>query len=443
MTPRDLAGMLGIALALAVLLWVVSRLARSGKFPPETARKSVHAGMGLTCLTLPWLFSSVWPVLLLGGLATAALLAVRSIPALRQTVGASVHGVERRSGGEIMFPIAVVVLFVLAGDRREFFLIPLLVLTVADALGAVVGTRYGQVTYNAWKGSKSIEGSFLFFLSAFLCCHLVLLLATPTPRAACVWMALSVALLATAIEGALGDGWDNLLVPLGTFLVLDQLDGYTVETQAAAAGVFIGIFSLLWFCRRWSTLDGGAILAGTLYGAACLAWGGYGFLAAPLGLFCLHLLVTRILAPRRKFRHAADAILFLALPVIGVLALHHQQILSLEVAFTAHTAVVAAQMVMMHSSTRRALGLKEPRVWFGLGKALVFIIAPALVAMPTCGTILTLALIALLLPVFLLDAFRHRPDLGPEPKGHHIRRALGASLAAVLAIAVMVLMEKV
>ena len=437
MTPRDLSGLFGFAAALVILLWSVTRLARAGKVPAETARKMVHAGTGIACLAFPWIFSGPIPVAVLALLATGGLLAVRVWPRARHHLGGSLHGVARRSVGELFFPIAVAVVFALAGPRKEYFLIPVLVLTISDALGAMVGTRYGQSPYLAWKGNKSIEGSVLFFLSAFLCCHLVLLLGTSTSRAGCVWIAFSVGLLATAIEGMLGDGWDNLLVPAGTFLVLDQLDGLEVADQALVAAVFAGIMALLWFFRHWSALDGGAMLAGLLYTAACIAWGGYAYLAAPLAQFSLHLMVTRELGPRRKFHHAADAILFLALPVLAVLAWRHLGAVAAVTAFTAHTTVTMAQTAMMHASTRRALRLPKPRMLAGAGKALLFIGVPAITILPCLPLAWAILAVTAALPWLIHRVFAHAPALGPEPKNMHQQRAMLAGATAVITLAIL------
>src|SRR5262245_52311446 len=100
--------------------------------PVEWTRKFVHVAGGLVSLAFPWLFTSVWTVVGLGA-AMAALLAItRQLGWLR-----SVHGVERPSHGDLYFPVAVVLLFVLARDRPVFYAISLFCLVVADALAAL------------------------------------------------------------------------------------------------------------------------------------------------------------------------------------------------------------------------------------------------------------------------------------------------------------------
>lgn len=437
MTLQDTLAMSTISASLVILLLLSSHCAKGGILTPELARKSVHTGMGLLCLPFPWIFSGPLPVVLLACLALAAMLVIRRSRALRGSVGASLHGVERQSTGELLFPLAVAAVFLLADGRKEFFLIPILVLAIADALGALYGSRYGNTAYLAWKGKKSIEGSFLFFASAFVCCWVPLTYFGDFTRSDALWISLSVALLSTAIEGILGDGWDNLMVPLGVFLILDQLDARDSDARAMAALVVFLLFSLLWFCRHWSSLNGGALLAGLLYGAVCLAWGSRAFLAGPIALYLLHVFVTKKLKGRVELHHAAGAIFLLALPVIGVLVLLHHRILTLNNAFAAHTTIIASQSFMMHASTRRVLCLPKPRCELALAKTTPAILLPAVLLLPEPSTYIACAVALLAAWPVMFDARHHRPDLGPEPKGHHRRRALIASLCGGITLALL------
>ena len=49
--------------------------------------------------------------------------------------------------GEFYFPVAVAVVFVLARGDTLLYLIPVLTLTVADSVGALIGVRYGFARY--------------------------------------------------------------------------------------------------------------------------------------------------------------------------------------------------------------------------------------------------------------------------------------------------------
>ena len=70
---------------------------------PEMQRKLVHVATGLYALSLPWVFADRWPVFMLLILALGVMLALR-LPALaRVGAGATLHDVERRSYGDILF----------------------------------------------------------------------------------------------------------------------------------------------------------------------------------------------------------------------------------------------------------------------------------------------------------------------------------------------------
>lgn len=440
MTLHDTLAVLAISGSLVLLLFLTSRLARCGTLSPELARKSVHAGMGLICLPFPWIFSGSLPVVLLALLAVAVMLAIRRSRALRNSVGMSLHGVERQSAGELMFPLAVAAVFVLAQGRKENFLIPVLVLSIADALGALYGSRHGHTSYLAWKGHKSIEGSFLFFLAAFACCWIPLTSLTEMQRGDVVWISLSVALLSTAIEGILGDGWDNLMVPLGVFLILDQLDTRSSEARAISALVFFLLFAILWFCRNWSSLNGGALLAGLLYGACCLAWGGYVFLAGPVALFLLHVMVTRKLLGRVRLHHAAGAVFLLAVPVLVVLVMHHHRMIGTAAAFAIHTTMLGVQSFMMHASTRRSLSLRSLRPGLAFTKTGLGILLPALLLRPELTTLLGAGVaVAAALPL-MRDVRTYYPERGPEPRGHHRRRAMATLLCGAITFGLLALL---
>jgi phytol kinase len=188
---------LGIVLVLTALgclmggLRLYQRLAQPH---PEVLRKILHVGMGLVTLSFPWLFDRFWPVLVLAVLSVALLGSLRLFSALKRSLGSVVSGVARASLGDIYFPVAVTVLFLLFlngpgtpsdshtladFDRRAIlYCVPLLLLTLADAAAALVGVSYGRLRYETVDGVKSAEGSLAFFTSAFFCIHVPLLLCT-------------------------------------------------------------------------------------------------------------------------------------------------------------------------------------------------------------------------------------------------------------------------
>ena len=281
----SMAGVLGaLALALGAFRWAQVR----GWVSDEGARKGVHVSMGAITLALPWLFDADWPVLVLCGLAVAAMLALRLARPLREHVGGVLHGVARESVGDLVFPVAVCGLYLLAADTPVFYAIPLLLLGLADPAAALVGLRHGQGLFETVDGRKSREGSVAFLAVAFLCVHVPLLLATELGRLECLLVAVIVALLMSMVEAVAWRGLDNLFVPLGTYLVLVQtttLSGPRLGLHLAVIVALIGVAAVL---RRRTTLGGAGVLAAALVAYVTWAFGGLPWLIAPLLVYALY-----------------------------------------------------------------------------------------------------------------------------------------------------------
>lgn len=259
-------------------IFAIAELIRRRWNPPvEVTRKFVHASGGLVALTFPWIFHSPWTVLVLGIASATTLTFTRKIGWLR-----SVHGVERASRGDLYFPIAVFVLFLIARDRPVFYAISLFTLVVADALAALLGKTYGKSTYEIESGRKSWEGSIAFFMATFLGVHLPLLLATDIDRATCVLVALQIALLVTSFEAISLRGSDNLIVPLGTWYLLVKMSPKTADAIAVQLAVQLGLLVLVALIAwRSRVLTASGAIAAHLVLYAAFSLGGPAWSVAP------------------------------------------------------------------------------------------------------------------------------------------------------------------
>jgi len=292
---RDIVG---ISLTMALLFgllslvgWAAGRLKLSG----ELKRKSVHIGMGMATLTFPWIFTNPWAVTALGVLCVLALIGLKR---REGGEGSVLHDVDRQTWGDVLFPAAVVAVYWMAEGEWLRYVIPILILTLADAVGALVGTRYGQVKFKVLSGGKSIEGSALFFITAFLSAHVPLLLFAELEPAATLLIALILAIVVMMFEAISTRGLDNLLVPISSAYLLDQYLGMEVSTLLWRLLLITTILCLVLYFRRYSSLEGGALVAIVLVGYACWAWGDWRFLVPPIILYVDHLMVTRRLQRR-------------------------------------------------------------------------------------------------------------------------------------------------
>jgi phytol kinase len=349
---------LGIGLFLVILtcLLIGLRLVQLGCSPqPEVLRKSMHVGMGLVALSFPLLFDASWPILVLGMLSLGAMLALRTVKSLKGGVGTVVTGVERSSLGELYFPLAVGIQWLIylyenesAEIRVLLYCIPLLLLTLADAVAALVGVNYGSRRYPTSDGMKSAEGSLAFFLCAFLCVHVPLLLGSDTGRAETLLIGVLLALLAMMFEAISWGGLDNLFLPLVGHLLLRIYLRLSVVELEMRLVVTVALMLFVYLYRTRTTLAGSALMGACLVGYVSWALCGWRWMVAPLTVF----LVYTLLSPRTEAnsRRTHDIHAVLAVSAAGLIWLFLFRLLDqpearffylFTLAFAAELAIIA------------------------------------------------------------------------------------------------------
>ncbi|MBU2981679.1 hypothetical protein KO498_07600 [Lentibacter algarum] len=202
---------------LLCLMAVVRWLAARSDIGSEVQRKLVHIGTGLYALTLPWLFPTRWPVYFLVGLTLLVMLVLR-LPGSK--LGKTLHSVERQSYGDFLLAISVAVCLFLAQEQLFLYVLPIAVLTLADAAAALAGSNYGTKFFKVEEGQKSIEGSAVFFTLTLLIAVFCLMLMTPLPPANIIVLSLMVAGFGTLVEAVSWRGFDNLFLPVGLLIFL-------------------------------------------------------------------------------------------------------------------------------------------------------------------------------------------------------------------------------
>lgn len=211
----SIAGLLGV---MAGVRFIALRY----HWSPELQRKCVHVATGLFALSLPLIFSQAWPVVLLSALAVIVLGAMR-LPAFATTgIGATIHSVERQSYGEILLAVAVGFTFFRSIGNPVLYVLPMLVLTFSDSAAALAGVHYGRRIFPVEDGSKSLEGVVVFFLMTFIIAMITLLLMTDIPRLSVILLSLVVGVFGALLEAESWRGFDNLFVPVGLHLFLQN-----------------------------------------------------------------------------------------------------------------------------------------------------------------------------------------------------------------------------
>jgi phytol kinase len=292
MTVSDYLSVAAVLCAVVLMLVLLRLGKRFMPVSPEQLRKIVHVGTGALAITFPWIFSSRTPVFLVCGLSLILLLGIKYYAPLRKSLSGVLDGVARESRGDIYFPASVAILFALARGNRLLYVIPILVLTFADTVAALLGEQYGRHGYGGMTGNKSMEGSVAFFTVAFLAVHVPLLLFTQLGRPETLLIALDIGLIVTLLEAIAWRGLDNVFIPLGVFILLHI---YTAMPVSPLLARFVTAFILIVFValyRSRTTLQGSALLASVLVLYASWAIGDWRWLIAPATLFVTYTLFS-------------------------------------------------------------------------------------------------------------------------------------------------------
>lgn len=249
------AGMF-LALLAAAEMW-----RRIGGAKPEWTRKLVHFGGGLLCLFLPWLVESPWYVLGLAAASSAVIVAGRHGNLL-----GSLHKVERVTRGSEYYPLAIFLLFLITQGRPWLYVSSVLVLAVADAFAALIGSRYGSITYNVDESDKSFQGSLAFLAIAFLAMLIPMRLLTDLTLPVCILSALFVAVLVMGFEAVSLRGTDNLFIPIGVAVILSKIASKPVEEivyQSVSLAALCAALGLV--IRRSRSFNTGGTIAFLLF----------------------------------------------------------------------------------------------------------------------------------------------------------------------------------
>jgi len=387
---------LGAAILMLALLALCCRFGVGA----ESLRKLAHLGTGLLAMSFPWIFSSLKPVLLVCGLALMLLSAVSFVPAVRARLGASLYSVGRSSHGEFYFPIAVVILFWLTRGDKLLYIIPLLVLTLADAVAAVLGSIYVKVPYEGIGGSKSVEGSVAFFTMAFFAVHVPLLLFSQLSRPQTLLVALDIALVVTLLEAVSSRGLDNLVIPLGVLLLLHIYTSLPVQQLVYRFIAALILLVLVLLYRSHTTLQDTALIASALVLYASWGAGGWQWLIAPAMLFAFYSIFlhdSRLIAARRDNVYAVASVASAGLLWIYLAKETGSQalIFPYTAAYTVHFALLGWTLSVLRNPAKSAWKhgtILLLKCWVLMFAAYFFIAGfsrdaawRALIALPVCG----------------------------------------------------------
>ena len=199
---------------------ILSQIDNSHIIVRELKRKALHICVGLTALSFPLFLNETWMIIEALGLVVVWLMAVRQVPALRRHFGSVLHEVKRKSLGEIYFAFSIGGLLLLTQDEPIFFVIPILILTLADAFAAIVGKIFPIGPLGGMARGKTAAGCATFFAVAFIVSFWSLLTIADLQTVHALAAATGLAMATCITEAISRSGIDNLLVPAMAYLVL-------------------------------------------------------------------------------------------------------------------------------------------------------------------------------------------------------------------------------
>lgn len=201
-------------LAMWTVYVVVEVLRRADILRGELARKSIHIGIGLVFAALP-LFMNRREIFLIAAIFFVAMVLLSGMFKLFTAY----EDVSRWTIGQFLYPLGIMFV-VLLFDDLKIFSFSVLILALADAAAALVGTRFGEMHYHFFGGDKTIAGSLAFFtITLTIITIYVFSFGAVTPLAL-VMIPVSAYFL-TAVEALIAGGFDNLAIPIFAAMILN------------------------------------------------------------------------------------------------------------------------------------------------------------------------------------------------------------------------------
>ncbi|UCC18487.1 MAG: hypothetical protein JSV62_10265 [Promethearchaeota archaeon] len=235
-------GIVGIAYFYILLtIFIPVLLYKKEKISKFGARKAIHMFAGLAILTSPFYFWPFWPTIIAGTLTVFVYFSskkskVKQLKDLYDAISEEQEESLNRAflQGPFFYCLSITTLVFIFGifapEQFYFPIAGILLMIVADTLASVVGKRWGKIGISLpWTNSKrTLEGSLVFFASAYLLCFLSfflfsLLIPTfqqPLAIPTILIYSLITSVIATIIELISPSTYDDLTVPLGSTIII-------------------------------------------------------------------------------------------------------------------------------------------------------------------------------------------------------------------------------
>lgn len=346
----------------------------------EIKRKIFHVSMGLVTLTFPDIFKSALSVGILGIIALVLLLLLK-YSKLKDGLGTILYGVNRESLGEVFFVVSVFTIFYLAKGNIVLYKVPILILTFADSSAALIGKKYGKKNIaESNEDAKSIEGSFTFFIVAFMVTLVTLLLCTTVGREETLIISAILGFNVALIEMISHMGNDNLLIPLTTYAILSTHMNMTLESLRENLIILGIIFVLVTIVNRVKSLSKVALAEIIVVGYLTITLYGIYAVVPPLMLFFTCMSFPKLKENEKKYIYNARIIetnVAIGIAICGIV-----EITGLRSEFFMIYGLVYSMHLTINTFIRFKYYLKLSEIKsliFAFFKGLIFVFWPSLI----------------------------------------------------------------
>ena len=378
---NDILGSIIIGCIFLVIILLAELWARKGNPSEEAMRKFVHINGGLASLLFPFLITNAFYVL---GLAVgfAGLFFLSSKLGFLKCL----NSVDRESHGSEYYPFAIWLLFQISIGKLWLYIASVLVLSIADAGAALIGSKYGSIRFKIGESEKSLQGSFIFFLVAFAALGLPMLLLSDLPQESCLLVALLVSFLLTCVEAVSIRGTDNIFVPVIACYVLLKITGKPVDEiryQCISLFAIFAVFGMIIWRTKLLDVGAGLIFLSIFYASwslGSLHWAlpvAFAFLLFTVVRYSLSLKYT-LPVVRAKTLFAALVIPFGVLVLANLYGTYHGGFGLYLTAFVS----VASFSVWKTVLRVRLVDKILPRI---MGSAFVALVSWTLICLPNWG----------------------------------------------------------
>ncbi len=217
-TTHEILLALGFTAAFGFMFFLSELIYSKTKVDAEVTRKFIHISCGTIAMLVPYFKPHIFTMVTLG-----ILFSMLTYYMMRKGLLPSVNSVKRHTIGSVLYPLGIIccAIFGMKDDYRLYFFIPLSTLIYSDTVAALIGLNFPIKKFSVMGFTKSIGGSIGFFISALIISIGFCIYFLPEANTSrLIMFSVVFALGTTFIEMMSVDGWDDVTVPLASFMIL-------------------------------------------------------------------------------------------------------------------------------------------------------------------------------------------------------------------------------